>query len=140
MSEHCADCGNDMRGVAKTVARMRDDMACQILWGDLPGNGTVEAITAARNTLNRTNDAYDDNVIDSFLVDHPQETHYSRVITVERRGVYDGGLYFMCPDCGFKWHRWPEGHYLRARAEPYVREPRVVDGITLRRDMPSNSY
>jgi hypothetical protein len=47
-------------------------------------------------------------------------THYSRTIGVEIRGVYDGMLFWRCPDCGGHWHRWPEGHYLRARAEPYV--------------------
>lgn len=45
---------------------------------------------------------------------------YSRAVMVEVRGVYDGGLYWMCPDCRAPWHRWPEGHYLRAKAEPYV--------------------
>lgn len=48
------------------------------------------------------------------------KTHYSRVIGVEVPGVYDGILYWLCPDCGHKWHRWPEGHPLRARAERYV--------------------
>jgi len=49
-----------------------------------------------------------------------QPQYYSRVIMVEIRGVCDGGLFYMCPDCDGKWHRWPEGSYLRARAEPYV--------------------
>jgi hypothetical protein len=30
---------------------------------------------------------------------------YSRVIGVEIRGVYDGILYWECPDCGFAWAR-----------------------------------
>jgi hypothetical protein len=45
---------------------------------------------------------------------------YGRTICVEIRGVYDGGLFWQCPDCGGRWHRWPEGHYLRERAEQYV--------------------
>jgi hypothetical protein len=47
-------------------------------------------------------------------------THYSRVIGQEIRGVYDGVLFWSCPDCGGTWHRWPEGHHLRKRAENYV--------------------
>jgi uncharacterized protein with PIN domain len=43
-----------------------------------------------------------------------------RTILVEIRGVYDGGLFWMCPDCEGRWHRWPVGHYLRARAERYI--------------------
>lgn len=49
-------------------------------------------------------------------------THYRREIGVQVRGVYDGVLYWQCPDCGGKWHRFPEGHYIRQRAEPYVNE------------------
>jgi hypothetical protein len=44
------------------------------------------------------------------------------ILGVEVRGKYDGILYWECPDCEHTWHRWPEGHYLRTRADPYVRE------------------
>jgi RNase P subunit RPR2 len=44
----------------------------------------------------------------------------SRVVGVEQPAVYDGVLYWACLDCGGRWHRFPEGHYLRARAERYV--------------------
>lgn len=47
-------------------------------------------------------------------------THYSRTIGMEVMGVYDGVLYWMCPDCAHKWHRWPAGHYLRERAAKFV--------------------
>lgn len=47
-------------------------------------------------------------------------THFSRTILMEIQGVYDGGLFYACPDCAGRWHRWPEGHELRARAETYV--------------------
>jgi hypothetical protein len=47
-------------------------------------------------------------------------TYYRREIGVEIPSVYDGMLYFQCPDCGGCWHRFPVGHYLRERAEPYV--------------------
>lgn len=42
------------------------------------------------------------------------------------RGVYDGVLFWECEACGTRWHRWPEGHWLRQRADPHVRgEPEV---------------
>lgn len=47
-------------------------------------------------------------------------THFRREIGVEVPGVYDGILYWICPDCPGKWHRWPEGHHLRTRAEVYM--------------------
>lgn len=43
-----------------------------------------------------------------------------RTFMVQIRGLYDGGLFYECPDCGGRWHRWPEGHWLRQRALPYV--------------------
>lgn len=46
--------------------------------------------------------------------------HYSRTIGVNIPGVYDGVLYWACPDCGGTWHRWPEGHHLRRRAQPWI--------------------
>jgi hypothetical protein len=39
---------------------------------------------------------------------------------VEIRGVYDGGLFYQCPDCGGRWHRWEPGSYQYAQAVPYV--------------------
>lgn len=32
-------------------------------------------------------------------------THFSRVIGVECRGLYDGVMYWRCPDCGYSWPR-----------------------------------
>ena len=49
-------------------------------------------------------------------------THYWRTVMVEIPGVYDGGLFYRCPDCGRAWHRWPETHPLHAKAVPYVVE------------------
>lgn len=48
---------------------------------------------------------------------------YSHAISVEVRGVYDGGLFWMCPKCKGRWHRWPVGHPLWARAERYIDDP-----------------
>lgn len=41
---------------------------------------------------------------------------YSRKIGVEIWGMYDGVLFWQCPLCDHRWHRWPEGHPLRERA------------------------
>lgn len=48
-------------------------------------------------------------------------THFERQIGVEVRGVYDGVLYWRCPDCGGRWHRFTEGTDMRLKAEPYVK-------------------
>jgi hypothetical protein len=49
-------------------------------------------------------------------------THYGREIGIEVRGVYDGVLFWQCPDCGGKWHRFPEDHWLRSRAERHINQ------------------
>ena len=36
-------------------------------------------------------------------------THFSRVMGHEVRGVYDGVLFWSCPDCGHAWPRWTDG-------------------------------
>lgn len=48
---------------------------------------------------------------------------HAATVVVKIRGVYDGGLYFECLECGERLHRWPKGHYLRAKAEPFVNPP-----------------
>jgi len=56
-------------------------------------------------------------------------THYSRMIGVEVPGVYDGVLYWSCPDCGARWHRFkPYGWaiLLNQAAQPYIDAPAVV--------------
>ena len=45
---------------------------------------------------------------------------YSRRIGVEIPGVYDGVLFWQCPDCGGRWHRFPESHYLHERATRFI--------------------
>lgn len=45
---------------------------------------------------------------------------YSRAIGHKVQNVYDGILYWSCPMCGHRWHRFPTGHHLRARAERFV--------------------
>jgi hypothetical protein len=53
-------------------------------------------------------------------------TNYRREIMCEVRGVYDGGLYWLCPDCGGTWHRWgDERPDLREKAERYIHAPGV---------------
>ena len=53
--------------------------------------------------------------------------YFFRTIGVEIPGIYDGTLFWQCPDCDKKWHRFPEGSRLRRRAEPYVNMTRGVD-------------
>jgi predicted RNA-binding Zn-ribbon protein involved in translation (DUF1610 family) len=36
-------------------------------------------------------------------------THFGRAIGIEIPGVYDGVLYWQCPDCGHTWDRFPPG-------------------------------
>jgi len=53
----------------------------------------------------------------------PDTTHYSRMIGVEVPGVYDGVLYWECPDCGARWHRFTAdgwGADFHKAAQPYV--------------------
>ncbi len=46
--------------------------------------------------------------------------HFMKTIGVEVSGTYDGVLYWMCPDCEGKWHRWPEGSAYHEAAKEYV--------------------
>ena len=48
---------------------------------------------------------------------HECEDH---AIGIEITGAYDGVLFWQCGVCQRPWHRFPEGHYLRVRAEQYV--------------------
>lgn len=41
------------------------------------------------------------------------------------RGLYDGVLFWECLEDGTRWHRWPEGHYLRERAEKAILDRNV---------------
>lgn len=55
-----------------------------------------------------------------FCFPYGKVTHFSRKIGVEVPGVYDGVLYWQCPDCGWRWHRWTNMPSMMAKAEPYV--------------------
>ncbi len=48
-----------------------------------------------------------------------EERFFSRIIGIEIRGVYDGVLFWQCPDCGGRWQRWSE-HDMMAKAQPYI--------------------
>jgi hypothetical protein len=49
------------------------------------------------------------------------KTHYSRKVGHEIRGVYDGVLFWSCPDCGKAWPRWTDGGRLTDAAADWVR-------------------
>jgi Zn ribbon nucleic-acid-binding protein len=51
------------------------------------------------------------------------ECYTASMIGVEIQGVYDGVLYWECLYCGHRWHRFPAGHYLHAKAEKYLSKP-----------------
>lgn len=48
---------------------------------------------------------------------------YSRKIGHEIPGVYDGILFWSCPDCGGKWQRWEPGDRLYWIADAYICAP-----------------
>lgn len=53
----------------------------------------------------------------------PATSHYSRTIGVEISEIYDGILFFECPDCHGRWHAFTdEGDPLREEAMRYVEE------------------
>lgn len=49
-------------------------------------------------------------------------THFSRVMGHEVGGVYDGVLFWSCPDCGIAWPRWTDGGRLTDAAAKCVAE------------------
>lgn len=62
-----------------------------------------------------------DEIVGTWFDPPDGPVFYSRMIGVEIRGVYDGALYWMCPDCGWAWHRW-ENEAMRAKAAPFIKE------------------
>lgn len=46
----------------------------------------------------------------------PEDRFYSRQMGYEIRGVYDGVLFWGCPDCGHLWSRWESIPDLHAKA------------------------
>jgi hypothetical protein len=37
-------------------------------------------------------------------------------------GAYDGTLFWSCMECGHPFHRFPQGHHLRERAQSFIDE------------------
>lgn len=55
---------------------------------------------------------------------------YSRKIGVEIQGVYDGVLFWQCPDCQGRWHRFAETDPLYELANYYINiRPKQKAGI-----------
>jgi len=44
-------------------------------------------------------------------------TWYTRAIGIEVRTVYDGVLYWRCPECDGQWHYWAKGTELGELAD-----------------------
>lgn len=55
-----------------------------------------------------------------YCFPYGEQTHWSRVIGHEVWGVYDGILFWVCPDCGLAWSRWTDGGRLTDAAAEYV--------------------
>ena len=49
----------------------------------------------------------------------------SPLIGMEVPEVWDGVLYWWCPECGSRQHRFPKGHRLREKADPFVDKEEV---------------
>lgn len=54
-----------------------------------------------------------------------QGTLFSRLIGYDIRGVYDGVLYWACPDCGVAFHRWTDPRMM-VKAQPFIDAHNVV--------------
>lgn len=54
---------------------------------------------------------------------------YYRWIGVEVQGLYEGTLYYLCPSCGAKFHRWPEGHPRRVAAAARIGGRPTLDSM-----------
>lgn len=55
---------------------------------------------------------------DLFYTEDGQQ--YSHAIGVEIPVIYDGVLFWQCPACDGRWHRFPPTDRLYQRAEDYV--------------------
>jgi hypothetical protein len=61
----------------------------------------------------------------------PEDRFFGREILVEIPEVYDGGLFYRCPDCGYDWHRLSDdqldggGRFRRELVESYMSLPRA---------------
>lgn len=55
-------------------------------------------------------------------------THYSRLVGVEVSGIYDGVLYWQCPDCGHAWPRFEYGHRLGLASATHAAKARQPKG------------
>jgi hypothetical protein len=45
-------------------------------------------------------------VIPGHADENGNEQRYRRALGIEIPGVYDGTLFYACPDCHETWHRW----------------------------------
>lgn len=60
------------------------------------------------------------SLIGSVIPNTDPPEHYSLWLGVEVRGVYDGVLYWECPYCQARFHRFREGTDLWRKAARYV--------------------
>jgi hypothetical protein len=80
------------------------DMTCPHCATDMRGDEIAECFRTHRDDC-----ALKDGRLRCFCFPYGEATHYSRVMGHEIRGVYDGVLFWSCPDCGLAWPRWNDG-------------------------------
>lgn len=57
----------------------------------------------------------------SVIPDTDPVEYYSMLVGVYISHIYDGVLFWQCPNCDGRIHRWREGTDMWRKADPYVR-------------------
>lgn len=115
-TETCPLCDADLRG---------DPIPEKYRHHNIPGEPFFNEERETCEEQRATNAAWNAKVGDSnreprcFCLPYGDATHFKRGHIVEIRGVYDGGLYKVCPDCGGAYHRWTDPHMM-AKAQWYI--------------------
>jgi hypothetical protein len=61
------------------------------------------------------------NLVGIAIPDTDPVEHYTLLVGIEVRGVYDGVLFWECPFCDARINRFHPGTDLWLKADPYVR-------------------
>lgn len=48
-------------------------------------------------------------------------THYRRELGVKIQGAFDGVLFWQCPDCGGRWHRFDRTSRQYVTADKFIK-------------------
>lgn len=58
-----------------------------------------------------------------------ERREYSHLLGIEISAIYDGILYWQCPNCNHRTNRWPEGHFLHDRAEHWIAQANLREKL-----------